>query len=52
VTVTTEESWDGLLPRLLQWPLGRVMRKTVHDAVENGLRYLKAECERRSSRIT
>jgi hypothetical protein len=42
--VRTEESWDSLLVRLLQWPLRRVLKASL-DAF---LRCLKAEAERRA----
>ncbi|HSK16359.1 MAG TPA: SRPBCC family protein [Gaiellaceae bacterium] len=42
--VTSEESWDGVLVRLLRRPLGRSLR----SAVEGGLRHLKTEAERRA----
>jgi carbon monoxide dehydrogenase subunit G len=41
--VRTEESWDGLLARLLR---GR-MRKTLQGSIDSGLAHLKAEAERR-----
>jgi len=40
--VTSEESWDGLLVRLLRRPL----RKTLEKSVNSGLQHLKAEAER------
>ena len=40
----TEESWDGLLVRILRGPMQRNLQKTLDD----GLRYLKAEAERRA----
>ena len=40
----TEESWDGLLPRLLR---GR-MQRTLQDSLDTGLPHLKAEAERRA----
>ena len=43
--VTEEESWDGLLARLLR---GR-MQRTLQAAIEKGLRALKAEAERRAA---
>jgi hypothetical protein len=43
--VRSEESWDGLLVRLLR---GR-MTKTLQEAIESGLRHLKTEAERRSA---
>ena len=43
--VATYESWEGLLARLFRG----AGQKTVEKAIEAGLRYLKAEAERRSS---
>ena len=43
--VRTEETFDGLVARLLR---GR-MQKQLDDALESGLRHLKAEAERRAS---
>ena len=43
--VRTEESWDGLMARILRGP----MQKTLQDAIDAGLRHLKAEAERRSA---
>jgi hypothetical protein len=40
-----EESWDGLVARALRKPLQR----TLDRSLENGLRHLKAESERRLS---
>ena len=40
----TEESWDGLLVRILR---GR-MQKSLQKAMDGGVRYLKAEAERRA----
>jgi hypothetical protein len=42
--VRTEETFDGLVARLLRRPL----RKTLTGALESGLRHLKAEAERRA----
>jgi hypothetical protein len=42
--VTTEESWRGLLPRLL----GQRAKRMLHQAIETGLGHLKAEAERRA----
>ena len=42
--VRTEESWQGLLVRLLTGP----MRKSLQKAVDGGLQHLKAEAERRA----
>jgi hypothetical protein len=44
--VRTEESYDGLIARLLRRPL----QKTLDRALADGLRYLKAEVERRTAR--
>jgi hypothetical protein len=43
--VGTEESYDGLVARLFS---GR-LKKTLDDALADGLRYLKAEVERSST---
>jgi hypothetical protein len=43
--VTEEESWEGLLVRLLR---GR-MQRTLQAAIETGLRSLKAEAERQAA---
>lgn len=43
--VRTEESVEGLLARLLKRPL----QKTMNKSIENGLRSLKAEAERRAT---
>lgn len=43
--VRTEESYDGLVARLLR----RSLRKTLDGALADGLRYLKAEAERRAT---
>ena len=40
--VTTEESWSGLLPRLLS----RTMSRTLQTAIDSGLDALKAAAER------
>jgi uncharacterized protein YndB with AHSA1/START domain len=42
--VRTEESYEGLVTRLLRRPL----QKTLDSALADGLRYLKAEVERRN----
>ncbi len=42
--VRTEESWQGLLVRLLAGP----MRKSLQKAVDGDLQHLKAEAERRA----
>jgi hypothetical protein len=44
--VRTEESYDGLVARFVRGPL----RKTLDNALESGLRHLKAEAERRARR--
>jgi hypothetical protein len=43
-TVLTEESYQGLVARLFR----RSLQKTLDRALDNGLRYLKAEAERRA----
>lgn len=43
VLVRTEESFDGLLARLLVGPV----RRMLSSSLEKGLQALKAECERR-----
>lgn len=43
--VQTEESYEGLVARLFRGPL----QKTLDSALEEGLGYLKAEAERRTS---
>jgi hypothetical protein len=43
--VHTEESWSGLLPRLVRG----LLRKTLSRALDDGVRTLKAETERRSA---
>lgn len=43
-SVRTEESWEGLLARIF----GGLMQKAVKNALDTGLRHLKAEAERRS----
>ena len=42
---TTYESWDGVIARIFR----AACQRTVDRALEAGLRYLKAEAERRSS---
>ena len=42
----TQESWDGLLVRLLRGS----MQKNLQKAMDDGVRYLKAEAERRAQR--
>lgn len=44
-TVRTEESWQGVLPRLFS----RRMKERLQGSLENGLLHLKAEAERRSA---
>jgi hypothetical protein len=44
--VRTEESYEGLVARLFR---GR-LQKTLDQALADGLRYLRAEVERRTSR--
>lgn len=44
--VRTEESYEGLVARVLRRPL----QKTLDRALADGLRYLKAEAERRATR--
>jgi uncharacterized protein YndB with AHSA1/START domain len=46
--VTSEESWDGLVVRLLRGP----MTKTMQRATESGLRHLKTEAELRAARAS
>jgi uncharacterized protein YndB with AHSA1/START domain len=43
--VSSEESWDGLLVRLLR---GR-MSKTLQKALDSGLRHLQTEAEQRAA---
>ncbi|MGH3836696.1 MAG: SRPBCC family protein [Pseudonocardiaceae bacterium] len=43
--VQTEESYEGLVARLLRGSL----QKTLENGLSDGLRYLKAETERRSA---
>ena len=43
--VRTEESYDGLLARLFRRPV----QKTLDQALADGLRYLKAQAERRTA---
>jgi uncharacterized protein YndB with AHSA1/START domain len=45
-TVLTEESYQGLVARLFR----RSLQKTLDRALDDGLRYLKAEVERRAVR--
>ena len=42
--VTEEESWDGLLARLMR----SRMRRTLQSGIEQGMKELKAEAERRA----
>lgn len=42
--VTTAESFDGLVARILRRPL----QKTLDDTLQSSLRHLKAEAERRT----
>lgn len=44
--VLTEEIFEGLIARIFR----RRLRRTVSGALENGLRHLKAEAERRAER--
>ncbi|MGH2932800.1 MAG: SRPBCC family protein, partial [Gaiellaceae bacterium] len=44
-SVRTEESYEGLIARLFRGPL----QKTLDEALEEGLRHLKAEAERRTT---
>jgi hypothetical protein len=46
--VTSHESWDGLLVRLLR---GK-MASTLQNSLDSGLRYLKAEAQRRATLTT
>ena len=43
--VITEESWEGLLSRILAGPLKRMLKRSI----DSGLTYLKAEAERRAN---
>jgi hypothetical protein len=43
--VREEESWDGLVARLLR----RSLQRTLDRSLDSGLRHLKAESERRAS---
>ena len=45
VLVKTEESWEGLLPRLLRGPMQGMLKRSI----DSGLLHLKAEAERRSA---
>ena len=44
--VKSEESWEGLLVRLVRRP----MTKTLQKATDSGLRHLKTEAERRAAK--
>lgn len=46
--VRSEESWDGLLVRLLR----RSMTKALEKAVNSGLRHLKIEAERETAKTS
>jgi hypothetical protein len=46
--VTSEESWNGWLPRLMRGS----MRKRLQGSIEAGLRHLKAEAERRAAQTS
>lgn len=46
--VSSEESWEGLPVRIFR---GR-MQKTLEESIEPGLGHLKAEAERRASRLS
>jgi uncharacterized protein YndB with AHSA1/START domain len=43
--VASEESWDGLVVKLLRRPLAKTLQKTT----DSGLRHLKTEAERRAA---
>lgn len=45
VLVKTEESWEGMLPRLLP----KMMQKMLKKSIDSGLLHLKVEAERRFS---
>jgi hypothetical protein len=45
--VRTEESFDGVVARLFR----RSLQKTLDSRLGNSLRYLKAEAERRTTRL-
>jgi hypothetical protein len=47
-TVHSEESWDGLIVRLVRGS----MTKTLQKSTESGLQHLKAEAERRAAAKT
>ncbi len=44
VLVKTEESWEGFIPRLLRWPI----QKILESSIDSWLEHLKAEAERRA----
>jgi uncharacterized protein YndB with AHSA1/START domain len=46
--VKSDESWDGLVVRLLRGPMTKMLQKSI----ESGLRHLKTEAERRAARTT
>ena len=46
--VTEEESWDGVLARLLR----SRMRRTLQSGIDDGMRALRAEAERRAGTRT
>lgn len=46
--VSSEESWDGLLVRMLR----RTMARTLQRSLDSGLRHVKAEAERRAAATT
>ncbi|MDD4650731.1 MAG: hypothetical protein PHQ34_00725 [Methanothrix sp.] len=43
--VKTEESWEGMLPRMLP----NMMQKMLKKSIDSGLLHLKVEAERRIS---
>jgi hypothetical protein len=45
--VRSEESWDGLLVRLLR----RSLTRTLQKGIDSGLGHLKAEAERRAAKL-
>lgn len=42
VLVRTEESWEGLFPHILRWPI----KKMLQSSIESWLQQLKAEAEK------
>jgi uncharacterized protein YndB with AHSA1/START domain len=46
--VKSDESWDGLVVRLLRRPMTKTLQKTT----ESGLRHLKTEAERRAAKTS